>query len=61
METGCRGGERRLRGARSLQGKGPGVEATEQGDAQKSGLGGGRGSVRQGMGLGSREVEGQRE
>lgn len=61
METGCRGGERRLRGASSLQGKGPGVEATEPRDAQRSGLGDGRGSVRQGLGLGSREAEGQRE
>lgn len=37
-------------GSRSLQGRGPGVEATGPRDAPRSRLGGGRGSVREGLG-----------
>lgn len=47
METGWRGWKRRLRGARSLQGQGPGVGVTGPRDAQRSGLSEARAWLRQ--------------
>lgn len=57
METGWRGGERRLREAGSLQEQGPRVGATGQRADQRSRLEGCGGSMSLGLGWGSRVLE----